>query len=185
MVVVGEAENGAAALQLIEQLRPDVLLLDLRMPGADGTQVAQQVRQRFPSVKVLIVTSYDEDEHLVGALRAGAHGYVLKSAPPDQLLEAVRVVGRGERYVGPRLVDRVLRHFETLARGQAKASAGLSDEDLAVLRLISLGATNREVASRLFWSEVTVKRRLHEIYRKLGVNDRARAVATAMSRGLL
>lgn len=183
--VVGEAASGAEALELAARLRPHILLLDIRMPGSDGIRVTQQIRHQLPSVRVLIFTSYEEDEHLHSALRAGAHGYILKTTSPDHLLEAIRSVAQGGRQLSPDLLDRVLHQFEVLAQKSSQAEAGLSTEDVEILRLIAGGATNREIARQRFWSEITVKRRLHDIFRKLGVSDRTQAVAESMSRGLL
>lgn len=183
--VVGEASNGAEALELAARLRPNVVLLDIRMPGSDGIRITQQIRHQLPASHVLIFTSYEEDEHLNSALRAGAHGYLLKSTPPDRLLDAIRAVALGERQLSPALLDRVLHQFEILSQRTAQAEAGLSADEVAILGLIAHGATNREIARERFWSEITVKRRLHEIFRKLQVSDRTQAVAEAMSRGLI
>jgi two-component system, NarL family, response regulator LiaR len=162
-----------------------VILLDIRMPGSDGIRVTQQLRQQLPTARVLIFTSYDEDEYLHSALRAGAHGYLLKTTSPDRLLDAIRAVARGHRQLSPNLLDRVLHQFEVLSQRTAQAESGLSSDDAAILALIAQGATNREIARQQFWSEITVKRRLHEIFRKLQVSDRTQAVTEAMSRGLI
>jgi DNA-binding NarL/FixJ family response regulator len=183
--VVGEAGSGAEALELATRLRPDLVLLDIRMPGSDGIRVTQQIRHQLPETRVLIFTSYEEDEQLHSALRAGAHGYILKTTSPERLLDAIRAVAHGERQLSPSLLDRVLSQFEILAQHTAQVEAGLTADDVAILRLIARGATNREIAGERFWSEITVKRRLHEIFRKLNVSDRTRAVAEAMSRGLI
>jgi DNA-binding NarL/FixJ family response regulator len=185
MAVVGEAASGAEVLELAARLLPTVVLLDLRMPGADGVQIARQLRLRCPSARVLIFTSYEDDAYLMGALRAGAHGYLLKTTPPDRVVASVRAVAGGERLIGPELLDRVLSSFEALSQEHAQAASGLGPNEVAMLRLIAEGATNRQIAASLFWSEITVKRRLHDIFRKLGVTDRAQAVAEAMSRGLI
>ncbi|MCL4458945.1 MAG: response regulator transcription factor [Chloroflexi bacterium] len=185
MEVVGEAENGPQAVRSACATQPDVILLDIRLPGSNGVQVAQQLRRLCPEAKVLILTTYDEEEYLLGALRAGAHGYMLKNTRPEELAAAIRAINAGERLVSPGLINGVLQRFESLAKEAAKHEAGLTDAEIEILQCMAAGATNKEIAERQYWSEATVKRKTIDIYRKLGVADRAQAVAEAIRRGLI
>lgn len=183
--VVGEADSASALFAIIESLQPDVILLDIRMPGQNGIEVTQRLKRERPSVKVIILTTYDDDEYLFGALRAGAEGYLLKSASQEVLADSIRQVHRGERLLSPAVIDKVLREFQDLAKNKARSDSGLTDQELEVLRMIAAGATNKEIAEKLYWSEVTVKRKVQDILEKMGVANRAQAVAEAGKRGLL
>lgn len=181
--VVGEADNSFVVPAQVEATQPDVLLLDIRLGNVDGIEVARQLRRDQPSVKIIILTTYDAAEYLTQALAADVHGYLLKSTSHSQLAEAIRAVHRGERLLSPPLLGQVLEEFGRLARDRAHQESGLSDQELQVLREIAGGATNREIAERLFWSEVTVKRKIQDIIEKLGVANRAQAVAEAIRHG--
>ena len=183
--VVGEASNGSEALKQVAALKPDVVLMDIRLPGADGVQITRRVRREFPDVKVIILTTYDDDQHLYNAIEAGAHGFLTKHADYSDLAESIRAVARGERLLSPALVGKVLDHFQHLARAQALQQSGLNEQEIELLRLIAEGETNKAIGDKLFWSEVTVKRRASEVYSKLNVADRAQAVGEAMRRGLI
>ena len=183
--VVGEASNGSEALKQVAALKPDVVLMDIRLPGADGVQITRRVRREFPDAKVIILTTYDDDQHLYNAIEAGAHAFLTKHADYSDLAESIRAVARGERLLSPALVGKVLDRFQTLARAQALQQSGLSEPEIELLRLIAQGETNKEIGDKLFWSEVTVKRRASEVYSKLNVADRAQAVGEAMRRGLI
>lgn len=183
--VAGEASNGAQALQQISALKPDVVLMDIRLPGADGVQITRRIRREHPNIKVIILTTYDDDQHLYNAIEAGAHGFLTKHADYADLAESIRAVHKGERLLSPALIGKVLDRFQQMAQAQAMQESGLTDEEVEVLRMIAEGATNKEIGEKLFWSEVTVKRRASEVYSKLGVADRAQAVAEAMKRGLI
>ncbi len=183
--VVGEAENAATLFAIVDSLKPDVILLDVRLPGQSGIEITQRLKRDYPDIKVIILTTFDDDEYLFGALRAGAEGYLLKSASQDVLADSIRQVGRGERLLTPTLVGKVIREFHDLARDKTRADSGLSDQELQVLRMIAAGATNKEIAEKLYWSEVTVKRKVQDILEKMGVANRAQAVAEAGKRGLL
>jgi DNA-binding NarL/FixJ family response regulator len=177
--VVGEAADGSQALRLAEAVRPDVILMDLRMPGMDGVTAIAELSRRGNPARVLVLTTYDTDSYVLPAIEAGATGYLLKDAPRDELLRAVRAAAAGQSVLAPsvamRLMDRV----------RAPEPELLSHRELEVLGLVAAGTTNREAAARLFISEATVKTHLLHIYAKLGVTDRAAAVAVAYNRGLL
>ncbi|MBI4321289.1 MAG: response regulator transcription factor [Chloroflexi bacterium] len=183
--VVAEASTGVEALRRVASSPPDVVLLDVQLVGVNGVQVAQQIRQMAPCVKVIILTVYDDDEYVFGALKAGAHGYLLKNVAERELEAAVRTVHQGGRLIGQDLTGKVLAEFERIAKEKARYDAGLSDQELQVLSLIAQGATGREIATRTYCSTITVKRKVHDICSKLGVCDRTQAVVEAMRRGLI
>jgi len=185
ILVVGEAENASTLFAIIDSLKPDVTLVDIRMPGQSGIDVTQRLKRDYPNTKVIILSTYDDDEFLFGALRAGADGYLLKSASQEVLADSIRQVGRGERLLSPTLVSKVMREFRDLAKDKARGESGLTDQEVEVLRMIAAGATNKEIAEKLYWSEVTVKRKVQDILEKMGVANRAQAVAEAGKRGLL
>ena len=177
--VLGEAGDGAEAVRLAQALRPDVILMDLRMPEMDGVSAIAELARRGVPSRVLVLTTYDTDSHVLSAIEAGATGYLLQDAPRAELLRAVRAAARGEAVLSPSVA--------TLLMGRVRSpDAGpLSQRELEVLGLVAAGSTNREAAARLFLSEATVKTHLLHIYAKLGVSDRAAAVAEAFNRGLL
>jgi DNA-binding NarL/FixJ family response regulator len=177
--VLGEAADGAEAVRLAGALRPDVILMDLRMPGMDGVSAITELARRGSTARVLVLTTYDTDSHVLPAIEAGATGYLLKDAPRDELLRAVRAAARGEAVLSPSVAARLMN------RVRAPAPELLSQRELEVLGLVAAGTTNREAAARLFISEATVKTHLLHIYAKLNVGDRAAAVAEAFNRGLL
>ncbi|WP_223199267.1 response regulator [Solihabitans fulvus] len=177
--VVGEAANGAEAVTFAESLGPDVVLMDLRMPEVDGVTAIRRLAERRVAARVLVLTTYDTDSDVLPAIEAGATGYLLKDSPKDELFRAVRAAARGEAVLSPSVATRLLSQVRTPAREP------LSQRELEVLGLIARGATNREAAGKLFISEATVKTHLLHVYAKLGVKDRAAAVAAAFDRGLL
>ncbi len=177
--VVAEAANGADAVRRARALKPDVILMDLRMPELDGVQAIRALTDAGASARVLVLTTYDSDSDVRPALEAGATGYLLKDAPRDELIRAVRAAARGESILSPSVASRLI------ARVRAPAEDTLSDRELEVLALIAGGASNREAAAKLFISQATVKTHLIHIYSKLGVSDRAAAVAEGFNRGLL
>ena len=181
--VVGDAEDAFAIASKVEAARSDVVLLDIRLGNTSGIEAARLLRRNQPSVKVIILTTYDDAEYLQQALAAEVHGYLLKSASHQQLAEAIRAVHRGEKLLSPPLLGKVMEEFGRLARDKSRHESGLSDQELQVLREIAAGATNREIAERLFWSEVTVKRKIQDIIEKLGVANRAQAIAEAIRHG--
>ena len=177
--VVGEARDGAEALAQAPRLSPDVVLMDLRMPAMGGVETIARLRRTTPDVRVLVLTTFDTDQDVLPAIEAGATGYLLKDAPREELVRAVRAAFRGEPVLSPAIAGRLM------GRMRRPAPEALSDRELQVLRLVAAGATNREAAARLFISEATIKTHLLHIYGKLGVRDRAAAVGEAYERGLL
>jgi DNA-binding NarL/FixJ family response regulator len=177
--VVGEASNGVEAVALAESLGPDVILMDLRMPGGDGVTAIRELSARKVSARILVLTTYDSDTDVMPAIQAGATGYLLKDSPREELFRAVRAADRGESAIAPAVAAQLMNQLRTPPQEL------LSDRELEVLALISQGFTNRGAAARLFISEATVKTHLLHIYAKLKVSDRAAAVATAFERGLL
>ncbi len=184
--VVGQAGTGNAAVMLAKQLKPDIVLLDIFLGNANGLDIAQQLQRGCPDTRIVIVTGYNDEGHLLRAMRIGVHGYLQKALPSGELLAALRSVYRGERVIGePQAITRVLSEYERLTKEQERARSGLSDVEIELVRLAAEGCSNKEIAARQFWSEVTVKRKMQDIYRKLQVTDRAQAVAEAMRMGLI
>jgi len=177
--VVGEAANGAEAVARVERLRPDVVLMDLRMPEMGGVEAIARLREVAPAVRVLVLTTYDTDQDVLPAIEAGATSYLLKDTPREDLVRAVRAAHRGEPVLAPSVAGRLM------GRMRAPAHDALSQRELEVLKLVAAGAANREAAARLFVSEATIKTHLLHIYDKLGVRDRAAAVGEGYRRGLL
>jgi DNA-binding NarL/FixJ family response regulator len=177
--VVGEAANGAEAVARVERLGVDVVLMDLRMPEMGGVEAIRRLRRTAPGVRVLVLTTYDTDSDVLPAIEAGATGYLLKDAPREELIRAVRAAFAGEAVLSPAVASRLM--------GQVRKPPpeALSQRELEVLALIAHGATNRQAAAKLFVSEATVKTHLLHVYEKLGVRDRAAAVAEAYRRRLL
>jgi len=178
--VVGEAGDGAEAIRLAEVLRPDVILMDLQMPGVNGLAAITELTKRGVESHVLVLTTYDTDAHVVPAIEAGATGYLLKDAPRDELLRAVRAAAQGQSVLAPSVASVLMNRVRT-----PPAPELLSPRELEVLQLVAAGRTNREAAARLFISEATIKTHLINIYAKLDVPDRASAVAEGYNRGLL
>jgi DNA-binding NarL/FixJ family response regulator len=177
--VVGEAATGAEALALVPRVRPDVALVDLRMPELDGVATIRALRERHPEVRVLVLTTFDTERDVVSAIEAGATGYLLKDAPRAELSRAVRAAARGEAVLAPAVATRLVGQL------REPAAPALTARELQVLELVARGATNRAVAARLHVSEATVKTHLVHAFGKLGVSDRTAAVAVALERRLL
>ncbi|MBP7692884.1 MAG: response regulator transcription factor [Anaerolineales bacterium] len=185
LVLVGEAEDAAQALDLARTTQPDVILLDIRMPGTSGVEAVRALFRQAPQAKILILTSFEDDEYISQALQAGVHGYVLKSASDETLAGAVRAVQRGERVLSPAVTGRVVEQFADLSRARARQALGLTDEETRLLALLAAGASNPKIAAELYLSETTVKRKLQDIFEKLNVTTRAQAAAEAARRGLV
>ena len=182
--VIAEADDGAAALRLVEAHRPDVAVLDIRMPEVTGVEATRRIKERFPQVRVLILTSYDDDPYVFALLQAGADGYVLKTASGDELVRAVRTVYQGESALSPEIASKVVQQAVS---GRPAGAAGqvepLTDRELDVLRLAAQGLTNRAIGHQLGISHRTVQGHLQSIYGKLGVNSRTEAVTESLRRG--
>lgn len=186
--VVGEADDGGAALTAIEETRPDVVLLDLRMPRHDGIWTLDRLRERGIDVPVLVLTTFDDDTLVLDALRAGARGYLLKDVTLDQLTRAVATLADGGTLIAPAITDRLVRAIRSgpsPAGVDAVPVQALTDRELEVLRLMTRGYTNREIAGLLFLAEGTVKNHVSTILLKLGARDRTNAVLRALHEGIL
>ncbi|WP_016697016.1 response regulator [Actinoalloteichus spitiensis] len=186
--VVAEADDGMAALTVIEETTPDVVLLDLRMPRQDGIWALEALRESGISVPVLVLTTFDDDELVLRALRAGARGYLLKDVTLEQLVGAVRTLASGGTLVQPAITDRLLRAVrsrEVPFDSEVTRVEDLTERELEVLRLLASGYANREIAEALFLAEGTVKNHVSSVLLKLGTRDRTRAVLRALHLGLL
>jgi DNA-binding NarL/FixJ family response regulator len=179
--VLGEASGGIEAVALAARLDPDVILMDLRMPGGSGVEAIAELTRRRARAKVLVLTTYDTDSDTLPAIEAGATGYLLKDAPRDELFTAVRAAAAGRTVLSPAVASRLV----TAVRSPAPADATLSAREREVLTLVAKGTSNREIARVLFISEATVKTHLTHIYAKLDAKDRAAAVANGYDRGIL
>jgi DNA-binding NarL/FixJ family response regulator len=185
--VVGEAEDGVQAIALVQQHRPDVALLDIRMPRLDGLSVARQVVDDVPETRVIILTTFDSDDYLHDALDAGASGFLLKSSPPERLITAIRTVAAGDALLDPAVTRRVIEGF---TRQTAVPDAGpelqrLTERELDVLRQVARGLSNAEIARELFITEATVKTHVARLLAKLGLRDRVQAVVYAYDHGVV
>ena len=179
LIVVGEAGDGREALAAVAQHEPDVVLMDLRMPVLDGVGAITRLAAMHPDVRVLVLTTYEEDQDIVRAVEAGATGYLLKDVPRDELFRAVRTAARGEPVLAPRVAARLM------GRLRAAAVEPPTERELEVLALVARGLTNRAIARQLHISEATVKTHLVHLFAKLDVDDRTAAVTAALERGLL
>jgi DNA-binding NarL/FixJ family response regulator len=185
--VVGEAENGQVAVDLARQLKPDVILMDINMPKLDGIAATRRISQETPGCAVVMLTVLDDDDSLFEAIKAGARGYVLKDAPPEEVLVAIRAAANGEAFLGAPLVARVMGEFARISRLRAAAKevfAELTRREMEVLELLGRGMRNREIAATLYISEKTVKNHISAILAKLQVNDRTEAALLAAKHGL-
>jgi DNA-binding NarL/FixJ family response regulator len=187
--VVGEAENGETAIELARELEPDVVLMDVRMPVLDGVEATRRLLEGGSEARVIILTTFDLDEYVFEALRAGASGFLLKDVQPAQLVEAIRVVASGEALLAPsitrRLLDRFAASLDASLRTPPPELDSLTPRELEILRLIAAGLTNAEIASELFVSETTVKTHVSSVLHKLNLRDRVQAVVLAYEAGLV
>lgn len=183
--VVGEAENGQMAIALVASMQPDVVLMDIRMPVMDGVAATKEITQRFPNTKVLVLTTFDDDQYVAEALRYGAMGYLLKDTPSEELAGAIRSVHRGYTQLGPGLVEKIMAQLPIPAPATDLAPPSCWDEltprEQEVLRLIAKGASNREIAKSLYISEGTVKNHVTNILNRLNLRDRTQAAIFANS----
>lgn len=183
--VVGEAEDVLAALELVAQLQPDVILLDIRLASSSGLDLARRLQRMQSNSRVIILTSYDDEGYLLQAAQVGVYGYLLKSASAEILADAIRAVHRGEHRLSPGLAGKALKQLEVLSQTQLQSEVGLSDQELELLRLIADGVTTQDMAQELYLSERTVKRKIQDVLNKLDAANRAQAVAEAFKRGLI
>ena len=186
--VVGEAADGAEALRLADRLRPAVVLMDLRMPVLDGVAATRRLHAEHPDCRVIVLTTFDDDEAVFEGLRAGAVGYLLKDTPSEKLGEAIRAAARGESFLQPAIAAKVVAEFVRLTPAAAPQPAlvePLSERERDILRRVALGASNKEIAADLFIAEGTVKNHVTNILGKLGVRDRTQAALKARELGLL
>ena len=187
--IVGEAGNGEEAIRMVGSNRPSVVLMDLQMPVLDGVAATHRLHKEYPECRVIVLTTFDDDEMVFDGLRAGAIGYLLKDAPSEKLAEAIRVAARGETFLQPSVAAKVVAEFARLTRKTAERSSSLieplSERELEILRLITRGASNREIADNLFLAEGTVKNHVTNILGKLGVRDRTQAAIKAKDIGLI
>jgi DNA-binding NarL/FixJ family response regulator len=184
--VVGEAADGGAAVEVVEAASPDVVLMDVRMPDVDGIEGTRRVLARFPEVKVVVLTTFDEDEYVEAALRVGVSGFLLKVAPPERLIDAVRTVAAGGGLLDPGVTRRVIESFAAappLRTRRAERLDALTERERDVLRLIGRGLSNGEIAAELFLGETTVKTHVSNVLAKLGLRDRVQAVVAAYETG--
>jgi DNA-binding NarL/FixJ family response regulator len=183
--VIGEAGSAHEAVLQVEALQPDVVVMDIRLPGGSGIEACQEIADKHPSSKVIMLTSYAEDEMLFSAIRAGAAGYVLKQIGGEDLVRAIEAVGRGEALLDPAVTQRIFQEVRKAAREEeASAFSTLTQQEKHVLLLVSEGKTNREIAKGLFLGEGTVRNYVSSILSKLGVSNRAEAAAYAVEHNL-
>ena len=185
LAVVGEADSGEAAVRMAAELVPDIVLMDLVMPGIGGVEATRKVKQVSPRTQVIVLTSFHEDEHIFPALRAGALSYVLKNIRPDELVETVRKAAHGESILHPRVAARVVREMRGMRHETPNLFLELSDRELEVLRLIAGGLSNSAIADKLVISEKTVKGHVGNILSKLHMIDRTQAAVFAWQQGLV
>ena len=187
--VVGEAINGADGLNLSAKLHPQVVLMDLRMPVMDGVTPALRFRLLQPECRVIVLTTFEDDDSVFDGLRAGAVGYLIKDTPSEKLFEAVRAAARGESFLQPSVAAKVLTEFSRLAdqipEGSSSLIEPLSEREMESMRLLGSGASNKEIAARLYITEGTVKNHITNIFGKLGVSDRIKAALKARELGLI
>ncbi|MDN4475103.1 response regulator transcription factor [Demequina sp. SYSU T00192] len=190
--VVAEATSGVDAARIVADHAPDVVLMDVRMPGMDGLSATREVLAAHPGTRIVILTTFDDDEYVYEALRAGASGFLLKSVEGDALVAAVRVVAGGEALLAPEVTRRVIEQFARTSPGtveeaepSAEAVGDLSEREVEVLRLMARGLSNQEIAAELFVSATTVKTHVSHILTKLGVRDRVQAVVEAYDSGIV
>ncbi len=191
--VVGEAGNGQEALDAAARLKPDVVLMDLRMPVLDGVAATRRLLEKMPQVKIIVLTTFDDDDHVFDGLRAGAVGYLLKDVPSEKLVEAIRAAAAGQSFLQPSVAAKVVAEFtrltavaqETAVSPQNSLVEPLSEREQEILALVATGASNKEIAGELFITEGTVKNHVTNILGKLGVRDRTQAALKAREIGLI
>lgn len=185
--IVGQAADGQEAIDLARRLRPDVILMDIQMPRVNGIAATQAIKAAQPEIKIIMLTTFSDDEYLMAGLRAGAIGYLLKDMPSEQLAEAIRSAARGQSPIGPEMARKLVNLFTQAPSSAPKSTvvSELSEREIEVLRLIAAGSSNKEIAEQLFIAEGTAKNHVSNILSKLEARDRAQAVARAKELGLM
>ncbi len=188
--VIGEAKDGAQAVRLVAELQPDVVLMDLRMPGMNGLEAITHIHKQWPALAIVILTTYNEDDLMIRGLQAGARGFLLKDTGRQTLFNSIRAAARGETLLQPEILARVLAHTNavpaaTLRTNKPSSNLDLTDRELEVLTAVATGSRNKEIAFQLNVTERTIKAHLTNIYNKLGVDSRAAAVSVAIQRGII
>jgi DNA-binding NarL/FixJ family response regulator len=184
--VIGTAHNGYEVIELVEKTPPDLVLMDLKMPGMNGILATQKIHLSFPDVHILVLTTYDDDEWLFDAIRAGASGYLLKDTPANELINAIKGTVTGDNFVDPAVAGKLLKNITSQRLPSVKTGhIQLSDRENDILQLMARGLTNADIARELYLTEGTVRNYTSNIFTKLGVNDRTQAVITAWRYGLV
>jgi DNA-binding NarL/FixJ family response regulator len=184
IALIGEAASGRGAVEMCLKLGPDVVLMDLQMPGINGIEATRRILQTSPHVGIVVLTMFEDDDSVFSAMRAGARGYILKGAEPSEILEVLRAVAKGEAHFGPEIARRITGFFSTLRTDPAEAFPELTAREREILDLIARGHGNQEIARRLFLSPKTVRNHISHIFAKLQVADRAHAIVRARDAGL-
>jgi len=182
--VVGDVSNAEDAIRKTQELKPDIVLLDIRLPGISGIDACRALQHQCPESRVIILTSYAEDEFLFQALQAGAWGFLLKTEDYESIVKAITTVADGKKLINPNLVDKLITKFSEQAKEIIRTDSGFDKQDIDILKLVAKGQSNNEIAEALHWSEITIKRKLQTIFDKLGVKDRTSAAVEAIRRGL-
>jgi DNA-binding NarL/FixJ family response regulator len=184
--VVGTAHNGQEALDLIPSTKPDLVLMDLKMPLMNGIIATRKIREQFPDTSVLVLTTYDDDEWVFDAVRAGANGYLLKDTPPPELIKAIQGTVSGQSFIDPNIAGKLLSGFSSRTATQVQpTNYNLSERETEILRFLTQGLSNADIAQQLYLTEGTVRNYTSEIFKKLGVNDRTQAAVVALKYGLV
>jgi DNA-binding NarL/FixJ family response regulator len=185
LTVVGEAGNGEEAVALAAALQPDVVLMDMQMPVMNGVEATRQIKGRWPQIEVLVLTTYDDDELIWGGLQAGAKGYLLKDAPPEELVRGIETVASGRSLLPPEIAMKLMQVISQGGPAKGGEAEQLTERELEILKLMASGAANKEIAASLFISENTVKTHISNLFQKLGARDRTEAVTKALARGVI
>lgn len=184
--VLGAAHNGIEALEQIEKAKPDLVLMDLKMPEMNGVIATRKIREKYPDIRILILTTFDDDEWLFDAIRSGASGYLLKDRPRRELISAIKGTVRGGSYVDPAVAGKLLNNIvQSIPQRTPSVDISLSDRELEVLRLLAMGLSNADISRRLYLSEGTIRNYMSGIFSKLNVSDRTQAVVIALREGLV
>jgi len=182
--IVGHAVTGEDALRMSVELVPDVVLMDIRMPGLDGVEATRRITQQLPATKVIILTVYEDNDYLFNAIKAGAVDYKLKDTPPEELVEAVRLVAQGEILITPKIAEKMKKEFDKISQ-EKSLYLKLTPREMEILDLLAKGASNKEIAHQLCIEEKTVKNHMSNIFAKLHVNDRTQALIVAIRQGIV